>query len=133
MQLRSVLCLPVIKQSKMIGILYLENRLSDAVFTSEKTQMTELLTSQAAISLENARLVEEMKKAEAEIRRLNEDLERRASSTRSVQQGTGGVLLYGVPRSAGALAHHRRLLAHLVGRVCAAAHPRGPAVPAVCA
>ncbi|MEW6181843.1 MAG: AAA family ATPase [Bacillota bacterium] len=61
MQLRSVLCLPVIKQSKMIGILYLENRLSDAVFTSEKTQMTELLTSQVAISLENARLLDEMK------------------------------------------------------------------------
>ena len=80
MQLRSVLCLPVVKQSKMIGILYLENRLADAVFTSEKTQMTELLTSQAAISLENARLVEEMRKAEAEIRRLNEDLERRASA-----------------------------------------------------
>ncbi|RJQ23282.1 MAG: GAF domain-containing protein [Nitrospiraceae bacterium] len=66
MQLRSVLCLPVIKQSKMIGILYLENRLADAVFTSEKTQMTELLTSQAAISLENARLVNEMMKMEKE-------------------------------------------------------------------
>ncbi len=61
MQLRSVLCLPVIKQTKMVGILYLENRLSESVFTSEKTQMTELLTLQAAISLENARLVNEMK------------------------------------------------------------------------
>ncbi|NSW95471.1 MAG: GAF domain-containing protein, partial [Bacteroidales bacterium] len=64
MQLRSVLCLPVIKQTRMIGIIYLENRLTDSVFTSEKTQMTELLTSQAAISLENSRLVEKMKKAE---------------------------------------------------------------------
>lgn len=68
MQLRSILCLPVIKQSRMIGILYLENRLSDSVFTSEKTQMTELLTSQVAISLENARLVEEMKTAEDQIK-----------------------------------------------------------------
>jgi GAF domain-containing protein len=48
----------------MIGILYLENRLSDSVFTVEKTQMTELLTSQAAISLENARLVAELKQLE---------------------------------------------------------------------
>jgi len=64
MQLRSVLCLPVIKQTRAIGILYLENRLSDGVFTSEKTQMTELLTSQAAISLENARLVAELKNYE---------------------------------------------------------------------
>lgn len=58
MQLRSVLCLPLVKQAKRIGILYLENRLTDGVFTPEKAQMTELLTSQAAISLENARLLE---------------------------------------------------------------------------
>ena len=62
MQLRSVFCLPVVKQSKIIGIVYLDNCLSDSVFTPEKTQMTELLVSQAAISLDNARLVEKMKK-----------------------------------------------------------------------
>ena len=60
MQLRSVLCLPVIRQSSMTGILYLENRLSDAVFTVEKTQMAELLMVQAAILLENARLTDEL-------------------------------------------------------------------------
>ncbi len=75
MQLRSVLCLPVLKQSKMIGVLYLENRLSEAVFTWEKTQMTELLTSQAAISLENARLVMEMKKAEDRVKKSLEEKE----------------------------------------------------------
>ncbi|MCE5336233.1 MAG: AAA family ATPase [Desulfobacteraceae bacterium] len=69
MQLRSVLCLPVVKQSKLIGVLYLENRLSENVFTSEKTQMTELLTSQAAISLENSRLVQAMKNAEDQIKK----------------------------------------------------------------
>ncbi|MGE5604818.1 MAG: sensor histidine kinase [Bacteroidota bacterium] len=68
LQSRSVLCLPVIKQTRMIGILYLENRLADGVFTAEKTQLTELLTSQAAISIENARLIEEMKKAEEQIK-----------------------------------------------------------------
>jgi signal transduction histidine kinase len=60
MRLRSVLCLPVIKQSQLVGILYLENRLMDSVFTPEKTEMTELLTSHAAISLDNARLVAEL-------------------------------------------------------------------------
>jgi len=69
MPLRSVLCLPVIKQSRRIGILYLENRLSDSVFTAEKTQMTELLTSQAAISLENARLMEETRRADEQIKK----------------------------------------------------------------
>ncbi|MBI2918992.1 MAG: AAA family ATPase [Chloroflexi bacterium] len=67
MQLRSVLCLPVTKQSRLIGVLYLENRLTDSVFTSAKTQMTELLTSQAAISIENSRLLEDMKKADENV------------------------------------------------------------------
>lgn len=68
MGLKSVFCLPLIKQSKLVGILYLENRLSDSVFTPEKTEMTGLLTSQAAISLENARLVDEMKRTEEQIK-----------------------------------------------------------------
>ncbi len=68
LRLRSVLCLPLIKQASLIGILYLENRLSDLVFTSEKARMTELLASQAAISLENARLLDQMKKTEGQIK-----------------------------------------------------------------
>ena len=58
-------------------MLYLENRLSDGVFTPERTQMTELLTLQAAISLQNARLVEGMKQAEEALRRSKEELELR--------------------------------------------------------
>lgn len=77
LQLRSVLCLPVMKQSKLIGIMYLENRLADSVFTLEKMQMAVLLTSQAAVSLENARLLEEAKKARAALREANEVLESR--------------------------------------------------------
>jgi C4-dicarboxylate-specific signal transduction histidine kinase len=61
--LRSILCLPVIKQGQLIGVLYLENRLSVGIFTREKTGITELLTSQVAISLENARLLEETRVA----------------------------------------------------------------------
>ena len=68
MGLKSVLCLPLIKQSSLIGILYLENRLSDSVFTPERTEMTELLTSQAAISFENVRLLDEMRRAEDKIK-----------------------------------------------------------------
>ncbi len=68
MGLKSVFCLPLIKQSKLVGILYLENRLSDSVFTPGKTEMTGLLASQAAISLENARLVDEMKQTEEQIK-----------------------------------------------------------------
>lgn len=75
LKLRSVFCLPVIKQNKLIGILYLENRLAESVFTPERTDMTKLFTYEAAISLENARLLEKMKQAEAALQRHREHLE----------------------------------------------------------
>lgn len=75
--LRSVLCLPIVKQGRTIGIVYLENRLADGVFTMAKTRVTELLISQAAISLDNARLVEKMQQVQEELRRAKESLEQR--------------------------------------------------------
>jgi PAS domain S-box-containing protein len=53
---RSVLCVPLMKQATLIGVLYLENTLASHVFTRERISVLELLSSQAAISLENARL-----------------------------------------------------------------------------
>jgi predicted ATPase/signal transduction histidine kinase len=61
---RSVLCLPLIKQSNLIGALYLENNLAPRVFTPKRLAMLELLASQAAISLDHARLYAEAKRAE---------------------------------------------------------------------
>jgi PAS domain S-box-containing protein len=67
---RSVLCLPLVKQSKLIGVLYLENNLASHAFTPERLSVLELLASQAAISLENARLYNDLREREARIRRL---------------------------------------------------------------
>ena len=67
---RSVLCLPLVKQSKLIGVLYLENNLASHVFTPARISVLELLASQAAISLENARLYNDLGEREARIRRL---------------------------------------------------------------
>jgi len=67
---RSVLCLPLVKQSKLIGVLYLENKLASHVFTPSRISVLELLASQAAISLENARLYNDLQEREARIRRL---------------------------------------------------------------
>lgn len=75
MKLKSVLCLPVIKQNKLTGILYLENRLADSVFTTERTELTKLFTYEAAISLENARLMERMKQTEAALQQHRDHLE----------------------------------------------------------
>ena len=67
---RSVLCLPLVKQAKLIGALYLENKLASRVFTPARISVLELLASQAAISLENARLYNDLQEREARIRRL---------------------------------------------------------------
>jgi PAS domain S-box-containing protein len=67
---RSVLCLPLVKQAKLIGALYLENNLASHVFTPTRISVLEVLTSQAAISLENARLYGDLREREARIRRL---------------------------------------------------------------
>jgi PAS domain S-box-containing protein len=67
---RSVLCLPLTKQAELIGALYLENNLASDVFTPTRISVLELLASQAAISLENARLYNDLREREARIRRL---------------------------------------------------------------
>ncbi|MDZ8025869.1 MAG: AAA family ATPase [Nostoc sp. DedQUE11] len=53
---KSILCSPIIHQGKLIGILYLENKLIAGAFTPQRLEVLQLLSSQAAISLENARL-----------------------------------------------------------------------------
>lgn len=55
-RVRSVLCMPLVKQTRLIGLLYLENRFAPHVFTPRRIVLLELLASQSAISLENARL-----------------------------------------------------------------------------
>jgi PAS domain S-box-containing protein len=67
---RSVLCVPLVKQAALIGVLYLENSLASHVFTPERLSVLELLSSQAAISLENALLYSEL---------INENRERQSA------------------------------------------------------
>jgi len=69
-QPKSVLCLPLMRRSALIGLLYLENNLATHAFTPERVSVLELLASQAAITLENARLYRDLAEREARIRRL---------------------------------------------------------------
>ncbi|MEH2074171.1 MAG: AAA family ATPase, partial [Nostoc sp.] len=57
-QPKSILCSPILHQGKLMGILYLENNLATGAFTSDRVELLNLLCTQAAISLENARLYE---------------------------------------------------------------------------
>ncbi|ARV62613.1 serine/threonine protein kinase [Nostocales cyanobacterium HT-58-2] len=57
---KSILCTPIVNQGKLIGILYLENNLTTRAFTQERLEVLQLLSSQAAISIENARLYHDL-------------------------------------------------------------------------
>ena len=60
---RSILCLPIVKQAKLVGALYLENSLTRSAFTQDRVAVLRLLASQAAISLENATLYSDLQRA----------------------------------------------------------------------
>ncbi|HAA30448.1 MAG TPA: adenylate cyclase [Cyanobacteria bacterium UBA8553] len=69
---KSILCFPLINQGKLISIIYLENNLTTEAFTPDRLEILKLLSAQAAISIENAKLYTEVKDSE---RRLAQFLE----------------------------------------------------------
>lgn len=86
-QPKSVLCAPIINRGKLISILYLENNLIAGAFTPDRLELLKVLSAQAAISLENARLYQNLEdkvqqrtaqlaQANQEISTLNEMLKK---------------------------------------------------------
>ncbi len=75
----SILCIPLIDRGKLVGILYLENNLTTDAFTPERVEILQLLSTQAAISLENSRLYNEMemrvRDRTAKLTKANQQLE----------------------------------------------------------
>ncbi|OKH30709.1 serine/threonine protein kinase [[Phormidium ambiguum] IAM M-71] len=74
-QPKSVLCTPIINQGKLMGILYLENNLTTGVFTHDRLTVLNILCSQAAISLENARLYQQSQEYSQKLERSLYDLQ----------------------------------------------------------
>jgi two-component system NarL family sensor kinase len=93
-QTRSLLCMPILKQNQLIGILYLENNLSTGVFTTDRLQVLKLLMAQAAISLENARLYERLadyaetleRKVEERTQALQQEIAERQQTEAALRQ-----------------------------------------------
>jgi GAF domain-containing protein len=83
---RSVLCLPLVKQTKLVGALYLENNLTSRAFTPDRIAVLELLASQAAISLENAVLYSDLQHENSERKRAEEELRRSESYLSEAQR-----------------------------------------------
>ncbi|WP_458765020.1 ATP-binding protein [Cupriavidus basilensis] len=102
---RSVACLALAKQAALIGVLYLENNLADALFTGRRINLLAMLASQAAISLENARLYAELLRQNQERQRAQAELahvsrvttlgELAASIAHEVNQPLTGIVTYG--------------------------------------
>ena len=83
---RSVLCLPLVKQARLVGLLYLENNLATGTFTPRRIAVLELLASQAAISIENARLYDELMCENRERRKAEEALRASEASLAEAQR-----------------------------------------------
>ncbi|MBO1066947.1 MULTISPECIES: ATP-binding sensor histidine kinase [Nostocales] len=73
-QSKSILCNPILNKGQLIGILYLENNLTVGAFTIDRLRILNLLSSQAAISLENAQLYSNLEeKVTQRTQELNEN------------------------------------------------------------
>ena len=88
-QTKSLLCIPIINQRKFIGIIYLENNLTTGAFTSDRQEVLLLLTTQAAICLENAMLYnnldEKVKQRTQELNEKKESLQQALQDLQSTQ------------------------------------------------
>jgi PAS domain S-box-containing protein len=71
-QPKSILCVPLINQSQLVSIVYLENNLTAGAFTPERVELLKVLSGQAAISIQNSKLYTEVRENE---RKLTQFLE----------------------------------------------------------
>ncbi|QIR36434.1 AAA family ATPase [Tolypothrix sp. PCC 7910] len=89
-QPQSILCLPILHQGNLIGILYLQNRSTSGVFTSDRILILDFLCTQAAISLENARLYQQIahysQNLEAEVEQKTQALNQKAQDLEDTLQ-----------------------------------------------
>ncbi len=72
---RSLLCLPLLRQGHLVGVLYLENTRTIAAFTPERIAKLDLLATQAATSLEIACLHNDLRESEAKFRSLMQKIQ----------------------------------------------------------
>ncbi|WP_437889341.1 trifunctional serine/threonine-protein kinase/ATP-binding protein/sensor histidine kinase [Phytobacter sp. V91] len=70
----AILCVPMHKQGKLVGVLYLENRVMPEIFTAEHSRIVRMLAAQAAVSLETARLYAELVEENVQRRRAEKEL-----------------------------------------------------------
>jgi predicted ATPase/serine phosphatase RsbU (regulator of sigma subunit) len=72
---RSLLCLAMQHQGRLVGVLYLENNAATNAFSIERVDLLHFIAAQAAVAVENATLYGELRAATSELRRANDTLE----------------------------------------------------------
>ncbi|GIW21862.1 MAG: serine/threonine protein kinase [Candidatus Sericytochromatia bacterium] len=87
---KSIICIPILKQQELLGILYLENNLTLGAFTYNRVKLLKLVSSQLAISLENAKLYNDMRNLNIKLEEnktiLEETVNRRTKELKLTQR-----------------------------------------------
>ena len=83
---RSILCVPCIHMGDLVAVVYLENLHAEGVFTPERVEVVEMLSSQSAIAISNARLMQQLRDTTAQLKRSNRRLE---EYTRTLERDAG--------------------------------------------
>jgi signal transduction histidine kinase len=86
--LRSVLCVPLIAQTRLLGVIYLDNRLKSGAFTERHLAMLAAFANQAAGALENARLYANLRQSMEERLRLQEALHRQETQRLALEEAS---------------------------------------------
>ena len=89
-QLKSIVCVPLVKQNKLVSIVYLENNLVAGAFTPDRLALLKVLSSQAAISIENAQLYANL---EAKVAERTQELQQSETRFRQLYEQSGDAIL----------------------------------------
>ena len=97
---KSILCTPLLHQGKLSGILYLENNLTTGAFTRERLEVLKIISSQAAISIQNAQLYVKVRENERKLAQYSRTLEQKVAqrtATLAESQRTLSTLMSNLP------------------------------------
>lgn len=134
---RSVLCLPLLKQGQLDGMLYLENRLTPGVFTPTRIAVLEVLASQAAISIASATLLLNLQQENSERKRAEEALQQHRDQLEvTIAERTAELVRKNreveLQKASIELAHNNIVVVSEIGRKMTASLRRDDIISALC-
>ncbi len=83
---RSVVCVPLISQGRVLGVVYLDNRVKTGVFEDTHVEMLSAFANQAAVAIENARLYDNLRRSVEERLRLQQEVAEKETQRRALEE-----------------------------------------------